>query len=111
MKWIKLLEWEDDTIWEGFVIRAYLSYLCEFADLLVFSPNKEGCGQGLVYVTGYHAGQVYLILPDESRPTGTRALSKDWLIKNWTKYIDENGDIEKVYLMERYPEAIDPSTH
>jgi len=108
--WVKLVDLDTDVIWSGAIIRARLSYLDEVADFLVFSPNEKGYGEGLVYVTGYHAGTIYLILPADSLPKDKKGVSRNWLIQNWTKSVDVKGDVNKVYVAERYANPSMPNS-
>ena len=55
-------------------------------DLLVFDPNDEDCGLGLVTLSGYKAGLVYALLPMESMPGGARMIDAVWLRDNWDRW-------------------------
>lgn len=68
--------------------------LCEY------SHNKEGEAPfALYYIEGYYAGVQVLVFPKEAltEEPNTCAISKDWVIKNWNRFI-RDCDVKKVKL-------------
>lgn len=62
-------------------------------DLMVYEPQDEDCGLGLLVISGYKAGLVYALLPLASLKDGMRALDTDWLTENWNRWFCyEHGD-------------------
>lgn len=55
-------------------------------DLLVFDPNDDECGLGLVTLSGYKAGLVYALLPLDSLVPGARLIDPGWLSANWDRW-------------------------
>ena len=50
--------------------------------------------KGLITISGYKAGiNMYVLFPEEANPDG---LSTEWLIKNWTKWVWPEGDVNSV---------------
>ncbi|WP_259373095.1 Imm45 family immunity protein [Roseateles terrae] len=99
MKWIKLLDFESDNFFPGTVIRVPTMrhssnwYYDSVMDFLVFDAisYENGCGLGLIVLSGPKAGKINTILPGSSAPNGAHAISKDWLINNWNEYFYPDG--------------------
>ncbi|MBB4063020.1 Imm45 family immunity protein [Gellertiella hungarica] len=66
-------------------------------DLIVFEPNDEECGLGLLVISGYKSGLIYALLPTESMKGGSRAICIDWLRREWDRWFCyAHGDGMKV---------------
>ena len=105
---MKLVEYEEEIIWRGHRIR-YLADAYEGSitrELMVYLPIATA-DIGLICISGYSAGDLHFILPEESLVKGTRGLSRDWLIENFNKYIDEECDIGEVHVMEKIEDPHD----
>jgi len=105
---MKLLEYIEETIERGMLIRCKGKYPYEeVVDFLVCESQNEN-GYQLIVATGYKAGLTFSNLPKESIPQGQRfGLSTSWLINNWTKWGYFDCPLENVWIMEnpvpKYP--------
>lgn len=101
-KWQKLIEFKQDTIRLGAVLRLPAQYPYEsVVEFMVFEPNDSCYGLGLMVRSGYKAGLTLVILPLESQPTNQRGLSTQWLITNWQKWVYPNCPVKQVWLNEQ----------
>jgi hypothetical protein len=86
----RLLDLADDCLIIGDVIRLSDNYDLGPGsgpvDLLLFNPQEDETGLGLMVASGYKAGLIFAILPEESRFERKLSLSKAWLIENWDKW-------------------------
>ena len=86
----RLLDLSDDFLIIGDVIRLSDNYDLGPGsgpvDLLIFDPHEDDAGLGLMVTSGYKAGLVFAVLPEESRFEKKPGLSKAWLIENWDKW-------------------------
>ena len=86
----RLLDLSDDFLIVGDVIRLSDNYDLGPGsgpvDLLIFDPRENDAGLGLMVTSGYKAGLVFAVLPEESRFEKKPGLSKAWLIENWDKW-------------------------
>lgn len=57
---------------------------------------------GLVVSSGHKAGLILISLPTESKSEEGRALSTQWIIDNWAKWIYPECDVSDVYLFDGY---------
>jgi len=74
-------------------------------DVMVYYPFKDGCGMGLLTVSGYKAGHVFAILPERSG--GPHHIDVKWLTAHWDEWFcyawgEEmiRVDISKTILLE-----------
>jgi hypothetical protein len=99
--WTRLADHPDEKIWRGAVFRCRGVYpheeVVDF--LLVDIPHLDGFG--LVVSTGYKAGLLLAVLPEEARAQGekAKAISTSWLVVNWTERIFE-CDPHDVYVLD-----------
>lgn len=70
----------------------------DIVDFMIFNPNEEGKGLGLITSSGYKAGLISVVLPVEA---GEKCICKDWLLKNWKKWVYPECE---VYVSVNYPE-------
>ena len=104
VRWTRLADHHDEKIWRGAVLRCRGLYpheeVVDF--LLVDIPYLDGFG--LVVSTGYKAGLLLAVLPEEAQVPDdkVKAISASWLFANWTERIYEGGDPHDVYLLAEY---------
>jgi hypothetical protein len=86
----RLLDLPDDCLVIGDIIRLSDNYDLGPGsgpvDLLVYDPNQDDSGTGLVVLSGQKSGLVFAILPKDSRYRGKLALATAWLAENWDKW-------------------------
>lgn len=70
-------------------------------DVMVYECNKEGFGMGLLIVSGNKSGLTLQILPNESQGKAKVAIDTKWLLYNFSNWVYEETDIEKVYISDR----------
>ena len=101
-KWQKLIDFKDETIRLGSVLRLPAQYPYEsVVEFMVFEPNDSDYGLGLMVRSGYKAGLTLVILPAESQPQNSRGLSSQWLIKHWQTWVYPSCPVEHVWLNEQ----------
>jgi len=57
---------------------------------------------GLVVSSGHKAGLILISLPIESASTEGRALSTEWIITHWAKWIYPECNVEDVHILDEY---------
>ena len=72
----------------------------DMVDFMIVS-FPDGCG--FVVTTGYKAGLIVVILPQQAMPEGQIAISASWLARNWTHWIWPQGDPAAVRVLPGYP--------
>ena len=99
-----LVDWPEAMVYSGMVLRFPAIYPYEeWVDfMLVVLPSQTNA---LLVTTGYKAGLVPQVLPPEAGPTG--AVSREWLLANWTKWIFSATPVQEVYVMQGYS-SVDP---
>ncbi|MFR2082029.1 MAG: Imm45 family immunity protein [[Eubacterium] siraeum] len=84
-----LTDYQETMLWSGTVFRFPAKHPFESTVdfMLVDYPDTES--RFAIYcVSGYHAGQLERLLPQEARgPAGTLSISARWMAENWTKWI------------------------
>jgi len=109
MKWIRLVDSEEEYLPRGTVFRLPGEYPYEdVVDFMVFDPEQEGEGQGLIVTSGYKAGLILVILPKESAGEGSRTLSRKWVVENWSHWIYPECDVSDVVVSCGYPKPVLP---
>ncbi|REG13921.1 Imm45 family immunity protein [Roseateles depolymerans] len=106
MNWTKLLDYESENLFAGTVIRVPTMrhsgnwYYDSVVDFLVFDAisYEEGCGLGLIVMSGPKAGKINTILPGVSLAKGAQAISKSWLVKNWNEYFYSDGTPDQAWV-------------
>lgn len=87
---VLLMESGEDALFTGDVVRLPENYDLgpgsPPVDLMVFEPHDEECGLGLVVLSGYKAGLIYALLPQESLKGGSRAICFEWLKGHWSRW-------------------------
>lgn len=94
-----LTDWPDLKLYSGTVLRfpAVTPYEDWVDFMLVVLPSQTNA---LLVTTGYKAGLIPQQLPPEAGPTG--AVSRDWLVQNWSKWVFPPTPVTKVMVIEGY---------
>lgn len=108
MEWKKLVELEDENLWRGTVFRFPAVYPFEsVVDFMLFLDSASESGFSLVCTTGYKSGHHEGGLPLEARAKGkVQAISKIWLIENWTNWVYPETSVSEVQVSEGYTQEI-----
>jgi len=101
--WKKLIDVPDLIVQRGYVLKFPAKYPFEDFVVMMVSGYPEGGNSlaaiSLITITGYKAGiNPYVLFPQEVHPYGT--LTGDWLIKNWSKWVWPEGDVNDVWVKE-----------
>ncbi|HGJ5875059.1 Imm45 family immunity protein [Arsenophonus apicola] len=100
MELIKLIEFKKKSIRRGIVFRLPGQWPYEeFVDFMVIDLFDT---HGLVVSSGHKAGLILISFPTESKSEEGRALSTQWIIDNWAKWIYPKCDVSDVYLFDGY---------
>jgi hypothetical protein len=70
-------------------------------ELMVYDPLDGDRGLALIQLSGYHAGHTWVVLPEESCPSGHRGISTPWLLRNWRKWVHKSNPKTDVVLRSR----------
>jgi hypothetical protein len=102
--WQKLIALEQDAIWRGSVFRFPAKYPYEsVVDYMVIEDTQAESGLSILVSSGYKAGIRVQMLPIEALvEDNRRAISKDWLVRNWQKWVYQKCDVEDVLYTEGY---------
>ncbi|MBN1084459.1 hypothetical protein JNO12_04865 [Erwinia aphidicola] len=97
---MKLVDYQNKSIKRGIVFRlpAVWPYE-EWVDFMVIDLFET---HGLVVSSGHKAGLILISLPIESASTEGRALSTEWVITNWAKWIYPECHVEDVHILDEY---------
>lgn len=97
---MKLIDYKNKSIKRGTVFRlpAVWPYE-EWVDFMVIDLFET---HGLVVSSGHKAGLILISLPIESASTEGRALSTEWVITNWAKWIYPDCHVENVHILNEY---------
>lgn len=101
--WKKLVNIPNILIERGFLLRFPTEYPFENEVVMMVSGYPDDghrlSGVSLITITGYKAGiNAFVVFPKEVRSFGS--LTSDWLIKNWTKWVCPDGDVNDVWVRE-----------
>ncbi|RJG12042.1 hypothetical protein D3879_01565 [Pseudomonas cavernicola] len=103
MKSTKLVDYSESSISRGAILRLPAKWPYEaVVDFMVVDFPDPECGHTLIVSSGNKAGLVLIQLPRESFSPSGHAISKDWLISNWERWIYPDCPVEFVYILERY---------
>ena len=93
----KLIDYTETSIPRGTIFKCKGVY--PYEEVVYFLLCELGDSYGLMVISGYKAGLVYVRFPKESIPDGYRlGLGSDWLKTNWNKWGYIDCDIEDVYI-------------
>lgn len=104
-QWQKLVDYKEKGLCCGCVLRVPSEfeyngswYAEAVTDLMLI--NLKTCSQfALIPITGYHAGDISIILPVDA--LDGYCLTLDWLIENWNKWVYPDGNINNVWVKEK----------
>lgn len=103
MKWMNLTETEIDAITAGSVFRLHAQWPYEdVVDFMLIYLPSDVSSHAIIVSTGMKAGRVLVKLPLQADYAGGRAISKDWLVREWAKWIYPECPIENVLFSLRY---------
>lgn len=105
---MKLTSYPKESLFRGTVFKFKYKYrstytkkkhvmmLCEYP-----YHNEDEAPFALYYVKGYYAGVQVLVFPKEAltKEPYTCAISRDWVIKNWKRFISDSN-VKKVKIEE-----------
>lgn len=100
MEMTKLIDYKEIFISRGMIFR--LPACWPYEEVVDFMVVEFAETHGLVVSSGYKAGLILIKLPQESHLKEMRALSTEWIIDNWTKWIYPECDVNDVYLLDGY---------
>lgn len=108
MEWNNLIEFEEEYIGRGAIFRFPAVYPFEsVVDFMLFLDPHSDSHFSLVCVTGCKAGHHEGMLPEEALAEGeVVAISKNWLVKNWTKWVYPETQASEVRVAFSYPQEI-----
>jgi hypothetical protein len=97
MSWAKLSS-TSDPLFPGAVFRfRKTTPPQEIVDYMLYEA-WEANGLGLVRDSGYGAGHVLVVLPGEAAVDGVRAISPQWLFRNWQEWVDSSSTPDEVWV-------------
>ncbi len=104
--WQELSDAESKPIYRGCRIRLIrskprLQEKASVTDYIVFDMLNDESGMALLQLTGYDAGIIHSILPKESVPAGSRAVSMEWFRTNWRDWFSIDGEEFSLLLNRR----------
>lgn len=108
--WAKLVEWECPELFRGTVLRCkQASWPYEsVVDFMLVDRSDSPSGLSIMVATGYKAGLTLVHPPAEANPAaGVVALSTDWVVRNWEKWIYPECPVAQVHVIENYPSQIE----
>lgn len=93
MTWLCINEFHDEILYRGSRICVSTNAAndreeVEISEYMVFDLSiYESSGLALLQISGYKAGSIHVVLPNDSCPRGHRGISVKWLVQNWQKWI------------------------
>ncbi|WP_080579402.1 Imm45 family immunity protein [Pseudomonas asplenii] len=98
---VRLVEYSDDTVSRGSILRLPACWPYEdLVEFMVVDFPDGNYGHSIVVSSGNKSGLVVVQLPLESRSV-EHGISVSWLIKNWGEWVYPDCPVEAVYLFER----------
>lgn len=101
--WIKLKDYNKDEILRGSYFLFNAEYPFEDKVIMMLCQNKidDDFPFFLITITGYKAGIFpYQALPKECLCSNNNSLNKNWLTDNWNKWINENTNLNSIYVKD-----------
>lgn len=97
---MKLIHYKCQNIKRGTVFRLPAAWPYEsWVDFMVIDLFEN---HGLVVSSGHKAGLLLISLPTESLSSESRALSTEWVVNNWEKWIYPECNVENVHIIDEY---------
>jgi Immunity protein 45 len=89
MKWVSLFALKSPDLGRGTRFRFPADYPYEeVVEFLLFDTPYSPSGHGLLVISGYKAGLINLLLPEESKSQGNfHSISTGWMKKNFRKWV------------------------
>ena len=106
--WSQLSSGPSKAVFRGTVFRC-LKAVWPYetvVDFMVVSDHDSPCGFALIVATGYKAGHVLVRLPAEAKAADAQALSTEWIVANWAKWIYPECPLHLVQVIENYPSEV-----
>lgn len=98
---MKLMDYKKTELYCGTVFRFKGKHPFEdIVDFMLIEYPDCDSGFAMVCASGYHAGALELCLPESAVCSACRAISTEWMIENWNRYVYAECGIEHVYLCE-----------
>ncbi|WP_212796168.1 Imm45 family immunity protein [Pseudomonas sp. St316] len=102
MKGIRLVDSSVAAISRGKIFRLPARWPYEeIVDFMVVDIPDEQYGHSIAVASGNKSGLLVVRLPVESCLPGAHGISRDWMVKNWAKWVYPDCPVENVYLFER----------
>lgn len=97
---MKLCDYKENILYAGTVFRFNGKYPFEKSVdfMLVCYPDTES-GFALYCISGYHKGSLEVCLPKEALGKNCRAVSAEWMVKNWNRWIYRDCPVEEVSII------------
>jgi hypothetical protein len=97
MNWLKLVDMTSDTLQRGDLLKFSTNHPFEKQVIMMICELRLGERRfGLTTITGYKAAITpYVAFPNDCAPDNG-ALSKAWLVENWSTWVWPNGSIYEV---------------
>lgn len=100
MEYVKLVNYSKKSIRRGRILR--LPAVWPYERIVDFMVIDLAHTHGLVVSSGFKAGSMLVKLPLESASIEGHAVSTEWIINNWAKWIYPECDVNDVYLIDGY---------
>ena len=99
--WSRLTDFKNERIYRGTLLRLPGGYPYEsFVDFMVINLHGD---MALLVASGYKAGLIRQILPDEALVvSGAKAISHTWLIENWEQWVAQ-GSVQDAWICDEIP--------
>ncbi|WP_434561089.1 Imm45 family immunity protein [Pseudomonas sp. Z4-20] len=102
MNGIKLVDSLSPAISRGQIFRLPARWPYEeIVDFMVLDIPDEQYGHSIAVASGNKSGLLVVCLPVDSCLPQTHGLSREWLVKNWAKWVYPDCPVENVYLFDR----------
>lgn len=98
---MKLIDYKKKELYRGTVFRFTGKYPFEkIVDFMLIEYPDCDSGFAMVCISGYHARQLEIALPETAVCSTSRAISTEWMIENWNHYVYAECGANQVYLRE-----------
>jgi hypothetical protein len=102
---MRLIEYAEEVFWCGAVFRCRGAYpFEETVDFMLTEANSEKTKFAIYCISGYYAGTLKTVLPDDALSIEHTAIKTNWVMDNWKTYIYEDCSINEVSVF--YPSYV-----